>query len=257
VRRRRVRAESASTGLVQGISTSGGTLTAVVDPHGPAGAVRFEYGGSTAYGSQTDTQALAAGFGNRTAAAAVSGFPAGTEVHYRVVLTTPDGTSTGADATFTTATATAAPTTGGGGPTGTVPVVSRDTVAPRLTRLSPSATRFAVTPKPTGSRQRTRNGIRLGTTFRLRLSEAGTVRFAFAVRTTVHKGKRKIVHFVAKGALQRTLRAGARVVPFTGWIGRRALKPGTDRVGIQASDAAGNRSKVTTLTFTIVRVRAG
>jgi hypothetical protein len=42
-------------------------------------------------------------------------------------------------------------------------------------------------------------------------------------------------------------------VPFSGRLGRRALKPGRYRAVIAATDAAGNKSSTVTLTFRIVR----
>ena len=46
---------------------------------------------------------------------------------------------------------------------------------------------------------------------------------------------------------------GATAVPFSGRIGRRALKPGKYRVTVVVADAAGNRSKPRSIGFRVVR----
>jgi hypothetical protein len=56
-------------------------------------------------------------------------------------------------------------------------------------------------------------------------------------------GKRKrCTRFVRRGALKRNGAAGANRLPFTGRIGRKALKPRRYRATIVATDGAG-RSK--------------
>jgi CSLREA domain-containing protein len=232
---------SAATGAAQGITRNGATVTATVDSHGPAGSVRFEYGPTTSYGAQLDAQPLGSGFGNRSVTATLSGVAAGTLVHYRVVVTTADGSATGADASFTTFTSAA-------GTSGKTP--------PKLSRVHLSASRFAVTSKPTAihaGASRTSSGISLGTTVHLKLSENASVRFSIARKTTTRKGKKKIVRYTSKGAITHSFKAGSDTLAFTGWIARKPLPPGTYRVSISATDAAKNRSKVTTLTFAIVR----
>ena len=52
---------------------------------------------------------------------------------------------------------------------------------------------------------------------------------------------------------RKDLPAGQASIAFSGRIGKRALKPGTYRVEVSAKDAAGNRSKVSTARFRIVR----
>jgi hypothetical protein len=236
---------SAATGAAQGITRNGATVTATVDSHGPSGSVRFEFGPTTSYGAQVDAQPLGSGFGNRSVTATLGGLAAGTLVHYRVVLTTADGSATGADATFTTLATGTGTAAGAGGKT-----------PPRLTSIHLSATRFAVTAKPTAihaGTSRTSSGIPLGTTFHLKLSENASVRFSIARKTTTRKGKKKIVRYTSKGAITHSFKAGSETLAFTGWIGRKPLPTGSYRVSISATDAAKNRSKVTTLTFAIVR----
>ena len=47
--------------------------------------------------------------------------------------------------------------------------------------------------------------------------------------------------------------AGANALPFSGRIGRKALKPGSYRAVLVAVDAAGNRSAAKTIAFKVVK----
>jgi hypothetical protein len=111
-----------------------------------------------------------------------------------------------------------------------------------------------------------------GSTFRYSISEDATVRIAIERKTkglrsgtkcakpTKKLRKRhakRCVRYTSAGTLTRTAKQGANRHPFTGRIGRRALKPGRYRATITAADAAGNVSGPTSATFTILRARGG
>ncbi|MEO9176103.1 MAG: choice-of-anchor Q domain-containing protein, partial [Gaiellales bacterium] len=226
---------SATTGGAQP-AAAGITFSATVDPHGPAATVRFDYGRTTSYGSSIAASPLATGFGGRPVSVLVAGLPSGTVIHYRVAAATADGTVAGADATFTTG------TTGTGG---------TDRTPPKLTKLALSKSRFAVTGKPSAP-PTFRHGKAHGTTLRLKLSENATVRLSFLVKTTVKKKGKRVIRYVSKGTLQRSLKAGSRTIAVSGWIGRKALAPGSYHLTVLATDGAKNRSKLATLSFTIV-----
>ena len=55
------------------------------------------------------------------------------------------------------------------------------------------------------------------------------------------------------GTLRRSGKAGANKVPFSGRIGKKALKPATYRASIVATDAAGNASKTQRKNFRVVK----
>jgi limonene-1,2-epoxide hydrolase len=93
---------SASTGAASAISAVGAHLAATVTPNSGDAAVHFDYGTTSAYGSQTAVQHLA-GVTASPVATTLSGLSAHTTYHFRVVATSPDGTAVGADRTFTTA----------------------------------------------------------------------------------------------------------------------------------------------------------
>jgi hypothetical protein len=93
-----------STDSASAITKDGATLNATIDPRGLATTYVFEYGPTASYGNQVP--ALAASAGSGTGGVPVSqvltGVTQGTTVHYRVVATNANGTTAGADRTFTT-----------------------------------------------------------------------------------------------------------------------------------------------------------
>jgi hypothetical protein len=92
-----------STGPVTQVSQNGATMTAVVSPNNQATTYYFQYGPSTAYGSQTIPATVPAGDVPVTVLAAVQGLEARTIFHYRIVaLHSNTAPQPGADATFMT-----------------------------------------------------------------------------------------------------------------------------------------------------------
>ena len=125
---------------------------------------------------------------------------------------------------------------------------------------------FAVGRAPTPVAARAKRHKR-GTTFVFRSSEAGT---ATLKMSRAHPGRRRgkrcvkptrknrrakrCTRYIAvKPSLKRAVATGATAVPFSGRIGRRALKPGKYRVTVVVADAAGNRSKPRSIGFRVVR----
>jgi hypothetical protein len=104
-----------------------------------------------------------------------------------------------------------------------------------------------------------------GTTFVFRLSAAAVSRIAIAQAlpgrkrgarcVAPRKGlKKRCTRYVKKGTLVRNrTKAGSNRVPFTGRMGKRALRPGTYRATLTATDATGRRSKPVSLTFRVVK----
>jgi hypothetical protein len=151
---------------------------------------------------------------------------------------------------------------GPAGPAGPGTGVTADLAAPELTSLALTNRTFAVGSAETPVAARAKKG----TTFRLTLSEAATVAVAFersepgrrkarrCVKPTSRNRKaRKCERWVKRGAIQRTVSAGPVAIPFSGRIGRKALKTGSYRALVAARDAAGNVSKQRTVAFKIVK----
>ena len=78
------------------------TLKGTVTPRGKTTEFFFAYGTTKAYGQRTPTQTVGAGNGAQQVSQTVGGLRVGTQYHFRIVATNPDGTSSGGDRTFRT-----------------------------------------------------------------------------------------------------------------------------------------------------------
>jgi hypothetical protein len=233
-----------STGAASAIGVKGATLNASAsNPDLLGGSVFFQYGTTTSYGSQTTPQPLLAG-ASETFHAAVSGFARGTVVHFRAVGVDPDGTSFGADRTFTVA------------PAPRSPILSEIAESHRVWREGRKLARIS---------RRTRKHP-VGTTFSFRLNEQATVSLSFTTRVSgrkfghkcvaAHKTNAKRRRFACTktaGILTFSGHAGKNSVVFQGRLASgRKLKPGRYTLIIEASNSAG-RSAPAGLAFTIVK----
>lgn len=99
----------ATTGEATEVTDTGAILHGVVDPHKEETTVYFEYGTSTAYGSQTGSQVFGGNAG-KDVSAILTGLAPSTTYHFRLVATNASGSSQGQDKTFTTLAPGAAPT---------------------------------------------------------------------------------------------------------------------------------------------------
>jgi hypothetical protein len=90
------------------IASFSSTLNGLLDPHGLATSVHFQYGPTVSYGLTTAPQSRT---GNTylNIPANIASLTASTTYHFRIVASNSAGTSTGGDKTFTTLTATGAP----------------------------------------------------------------------------------------------------------------------------------------------------
>ena len=103
---------AANTGSAGKISASSATVTGTVNPAGQSTTYYFEYGPSSNYGFETSAAGAGAGLSEQSVSANLSGLPASTTFHYRVVAVSNGGTALGSDKTFSTATPPAASTGG-------------------------------------------------------------------------------------------------------------------------------------------------
>lgn len=92
----------AYTGYVEQITASSATLKARIDPRGSATQYYFEYGPTTAYGSQTPPASAGSATVEGKFTQVVTGLEPYTIYHFRVTASNPAGTTYGADGTFTT-----------------------------------------------------------------------------------------------------------------------------------------------------------
>jgi hypothetical protein len=93
---------SASTGGSLQVSISSATLKGTVNPHGAETSYVFQYGTTTAYGTQTATASAGNGTTQIQVSEPITGLAPGTIYHYRIVATSAAGTTDGRDGTFTT-----------------------------------------------------------------------------------------------------------------------------------------------------------
>jgi hypothetical protein len=239
---------SATTTVATGLGTTFATLQgSAFNPDVLGGSMFFQWGTTTAYGSQTPAQPLASGSSAPQFSAALANLVPGLTYHFRAVASNPDGTAVGVDRTLTTLTATV-----------TKP-------PPTLSSVSLTNKRFRIARKDTAISAKR---IPRGTTFRFTLSAAANVQITITRSASgLRRGRRCIAPTSAlrRAHAKRCTRTltvatltrshmppGASRVPFSGRIGHRPLIPRAYNAVLTASNSDG-RSKPVTLAFVVVR----
>src|SRR5439155_16895476 len=92
----------ATTGGASAITTSSAHVAGTANPRQLPTTYRIRFGKTPAYGSQTAPVSIGSGSSNVTAGANLAGLDPNTTYHYRLIATNTDGTTLGADRTFTT-----------------------------------------------------------------------------------------------------------------------------------------------------------
>jgi hypothetical protein len=92
----------AHTAYVEQVTASSAVLRARVNPRGLATEYYFQYGPTTAYGSQTPTASAGSGTQEVKLTQPVTGLQPYTTYHFRVLAASSGGTTASADATFVT-----------------------------------------------------------------------------------------------------------------------------------------------------------
>lgn len=88
------------------VTSNSATLNGTINPNGLATTYYFQYGTTTSYGTNTTTTAAGSGTTTVSVNAPVAGLTAGVTYHFRLVGVNSDGTTNGADLTFTPGAAT-------------------------------------------------------------------------------------------------------------------------------------------------------
>ena len=200
-------------------ATVGGTLTA----NAGDASVHFDIGTTSAYGAQTPIQHVR-GVTPVAVSAVVGGLSPSTTYHYRLVITSMDGSATGSDRTFTT---------GAAGPgTGVVPRLGK-------IRLRPAAFAAAGRGASIAAAHRT------GTTVAYTDTEAATTTFVVLrprpgarigkkcvkpSKRTRRRHARHCTRYVAVGSFSHVDNMGANSFHFTGRVHRRKLNIGRYRL---------------------------
>jgi hypothetical protein len=133
---------------------------------------------------------------------------------------------------------------------------------PVLSGASLSNSSFAAV----GVRSTKRKRVPRGTSFRFTLSESAKVRVAFERKatgrrvggrclaaTTARRKRPSCMRYVSVGSISASGVAGYNSVKFSGRIRGHALAPGSYRAMLSATDSAGQRSAVRTVTLRVVR----
>jgi Fibronectin type III domain len=96
-------APAATTGGVSNVTSSSVTVSGTVNPAGQSTTYSFQYGTTTAYGSQTSAQSAGQDATDHAVSATLTGLKPARTYHFRVSATNGSGTTVGADKSFTTA----------------------------------------------------------------------------------------------------------------------------------------------------------
>jgi hypothetical protein len=97
------KAPNAVTRTATGVTAHSAALQGTVNPSDKPSTYSFDYGTSSAYGKVTTVTSLAKSKADVAVTAAVTDLQPSTTYHFRVVAVNSDGTTRGADLTFTTA----------------------------------------------------------------------------------------------------------------------------------------------------------
>jgi sugar lactone lactonase YvrE len=132
-------APSASNTGGTSTTTTTATLHGSVDPSGGAAAYRWVYGPTTAYGSHSSV-AVAGGSGGQAVSATIGGLDPGTTYHAQLIASSPGGSQTTQDFTFTTAAGSAGAQGAQGAPGDTGPAGPPGQTGPKGPNGPPGAT---------------------------------------------------------------------------------------------------------------------
>jgi CSLREA domain-containing protein len=219
----------ASTGAASAVAFSTATLNGTVDPGWRPTSAHFEFGRTPQYGSRTSDQ-LVLGNGELAVSAPLTGLRQGATYHFRLVAAGPEGTTLGADQTFTT----------------------RDRTKPVLTNLRIVPGLF-----------HRRNGATLAFT----LSENATVtlRFDHVLRgvrrggrcvkiTRRNRHRRPCTRYLpVTGSVVQAGAEGPNSVHFDPTVGGKLLTFGAYRLRATPKDPAGNVGKTALAAFRVLR----
>ncbi len=196
---------SAATDSATGVGIAAATLNGTAtNPDLAGGTVSFQFGKTTAYGSQTAPQPIAAITSDARVSVVVGGLAPGTTYHVREVVTNAVATSLGTDLTFTTSSTPApppAPPTAGGAPSPAPPPPNKASL-----KASASGT---------------------GLTFVLKCSKSAVCHLKLVATTTERRRGRKIVAVLSSAPKLRrhtAVIASANVTVHAGGTQRFTLK---------------------------------
>ena len=210
---------------VASVSATGAVLIGSVTANQASATVHFEFGTTTAYGKTASVPSVG-GVSAQPVSATLKGLRPGTTYHYRLVASSPDGTTNTADPTFRTARAR----------------------APRITGLKLTPRRFKTPPGrgTTGTTISSTDSTKATTTLAIFRARVGVKRHSGrCVKRTAHVHGKTCLRLSKVTTLTNADRAGPNRVRFD-----RRLAPGNYQLAVtpRAGDQTG-RSR--TVSFTV------
>ena len=220
----------ATTNPASSVAFSAATLNGTVDPSFRETTAYFEYGRTNAYGSATPVRMVGSSNGPLAFSEPLTGLRQGVTYHFRLVATSAEGTTTGADQSFTTLDR-------------TKPVLSLLRVVPGLFH------------RPNGA------------TLAFTLSEGATVTFRFDhVLRGVRRGGRCVKvtrrnrhrrpctrYLPVSGSVVQAAAEGPNSIHFDARVGEKLLTFGAYRLRATPKDGAGNVGKTSLAAFRVIR----
>jgi len=248
---------SVTTNPASALGATTATLKGIVDA-GASNVVRFQFGPTTAYSSETSKLSLPPSSAARGVGATLTNLTPGATYHFRLITQNSAGTSLGADQAFTT-------TAGAPGGTAT-PISTPTTVRPIVSDVKQSHRRWRTGSKLARLSATATHKAPLGTTFSFKLNEAASIVFKFTqpaigrkvngkciAQTNKNRARHACKRTLTRGTLSFAAHTGADKVVFQGAISRsKKLKPGSYTCVISAT-SRGLRSPPKALGFTIVK----
>lgn len=261
---------NATTGAASAVGPTTATLGGTAVNPGPGGSVAFQYGTTTAYGSQASAGELVSGLENVSGltgpaitpvapgphgfSAALTGLMPNTTYHFRAVATSGDGTAYGADETFTTL-AYLAPPIGCRCKLHGRPVLSGLKLSPsRLRAERGHGVSINVTHARRGAALSYSDSEAAATTFTVQSASRGykVGRSCVAKPPRHHHGSvARCTRYVSLGTFTHADAGGRVRLHFTGRVNGRPLAPGRYRLTVRAR-VGGLSSATLTLTFTVI-----
>jgi len=232
-------APGADTGAASAVGQTTATLAGKVDPKAEPTTARFEYGPTTAYGASSAVVDARDGTEAIDVSASLGGLLPGTTYHYRLMATSPVGTTTGPDKTFTTPGFPPGAPGAPGGPGSTIfvpggPTLINATIDPLFGKASKGRTtikRMIVRGVPRGGAVDVRcTGKGKGCPKRFRVRKNGTVNLRSKLRRAkLRSGAKLEIRVIADGRIGKvfvyTMRRGR-----SPRLDLRCLPPGASRV---------------------------
>jgi hypothetical protein len=241
---------TAGSPTVSNITATSASVTAAANPVFVGGSYIYNYGTTVAYGQTTASAQLQAGIAAQPAPATLAGLIPGTPYHLQLVVTTPDGTATSSDVTFTTR-STQSP------PPPRKPAISSLRASPKSFSLAGRRVNARCV-KPTRQNKGNKHCRRPSTlriSYTLNVAATVTLKLKRQVTgrkvngrcvkpTTKNRKHRKCAQLVnVPGELRLAGQAGANQSTFNGKIGGHQLAHGTYQ--LTATPAGGSSSTVT------------